>query len=94
MKQRKSIMERVAFAVDLPSEPIPGMPLVELAGERRVLIENHLGVTEYGCREIRVKVKFGQLCVCGVGLELARMTRQQLVITGQIDSVSLLRGRR
>lgn len=94
MKQRKNILERAALAVDLPGEPLPKLPLVELAGECRVLIENHHGVTEYGSDEIRVKVTYGQLCICGTGLELAKMTKEQLVITGRIDGVTLLRGRK
>lgn len=92
MARGRSILERLSNAADLPDEPLPGLPLVEIAGERRVLIENHLGVTEYGAQNIRVKVKFGQICVSGTGLELARMTRGQLIIAGRIDSIHLIRG--
>ena len=91
MKQPRNLLERAVLAADLPAEPLPGLPLVEIAGTRRVLIEKHCGVTEYGCREIRVKVSYGQICICGTRLELARMTRDQLVITGNIDAVSLNR---
>ena len=41
-------MERMVERADLPGEALPGQPLVELLGERRVLIEHHGGVTEYG----------------------------------------------
>lgn len=91
MKKREKILERVVLGSDLPGEAIPGQPLIEIAGESRVLIENHHGVTVYGCNEIHVKVGFGQLCICGSGLELARMTKCQLVITGRIDCVTLQR---
>jgi sporulation protein YqfC len=94
VKQRGKILERVVLGADLPGESLPGQPLVEIVGECRVLIENHHGVTVYGCNEICVKVRYGQLCICGAGLELSRMTKQQLVITGRIDGVSLQRGRR
>lgn len=94
MKQRGRILDRIALSADLPTEAVPGLPLVEIAGECRVLIENHHGVTVYGCNQINIKVNYGHLCVCGSGLELARMTKHQLVITGQIDSVSILRGRK
>ncbi len=83
------IMERL----DLPGEPMPGQPVVELVGTDRVLIEHHGGVTEYGCDRIRVKVAYGAVCVCGNGLELKRMTREQLVIGGKIDRVVLERVR-
>ncbi len=85
-------MERLTKAADLQDETIPGLPVIELAGDRRVLIENHCGVTEYGRSRIRVKVKFGEICICGACLELARMTKGQLIIAGKIHSVELLRG--
>jgi sporulation protein YqfC len=91
VKRKERFLERVVLGSDLPGEAIPGQPLVEIAGQSRVLIENHLGVTVYECNEIHVKVCFGQVSICGSRLELARMTKNQLVITGQIDCVSLQR---
>lgn len=92
MKQRGKILERVVLGADLPAEPVPGLPIVEIAGEKRVLIENHHGVTAYGHNEICVRVCFGQLRICGNNLKLVCMTKHQLVISGQIESVSILRG--
>lgn len=76
---------------DLPGEAGSAQPLVELAGDRRVLIEHHLGVVQYGRECICVKVKYGVVSVEGCGLELARMSREQLIIRGRIDRVSLNR---
>ena len=78
---------------DLMTESIPGTTLVEISGDRRVLIECHGGVTTYGQKEICVKVSYGTICVQGTGLELVRMTKQQLVICGGIDCISLVRGK-
>ena len=86
------VLRKLTSVAGLPDEPIPSRPLVEILDQSRVLIENHKGVTEYGRTFIRVKVKFGSLCVCGIGLELAKMTKGQLVITGQIESIQLCRG--
>lgn len=88
----KRMMDRLASITDLPGEPIPGQTLVELCGTGRVLIEHHKGVTEYGESLIRVKVKFGSICVMGSSLELKHMTRGQLVISGCIECVRLERG--
>lgn len=82
---------QLADSIDLSDEPIPGLPLVELAGDRRVLIERHSGVTEYSTEKICVKVRYGQVCISGCGLELTCMTREKLIITGRIDCVQLLR---
>ncbi len=68
------------------------IPLVELAGQNRVLIENHGGVLAYGLEEITVKVAYGSLKVMGSQLRLMELCREQLVITGQIASVHLMGG--
>lgn len=94
MSSKGNFFDKFVFQVELPTESIPGMPLVEIYGCQRVLVENHNGVTMYGNNEIRVKVSYGQLHICGSGLELARMSKQQLVITGQIEGISLCRGGR
>lgn len=70
-----------------------GMPLVEIAGEHRVLIENHKGVTLYCPEQVSVRVKFGQICICGKSLTIAQMRAGSVVVCGRIDSVTLLRGR-
>lgn len=93
MAEGKHWLQRLADGADLAQEPLPGMPVVELAGERRVLIERHGGVTEYSNQKICVKVSFGKVCICGCNLELTRMTREQLVISGRIDCVQLQRRR-
>ena len=92
MADKGKILGKLAAAADLADEPIPGQPLVEIIDHSRVLIENHRGVCEYGSNLIRVKVKFGSVCVCGCNLELLRMTKGQLIIRGTIDAVQICRG--
>lgn len=92
MKRGSGWLERLADAADLQSEALPGQSVVELYGDRRVLIENHCAVTEYGRERILIRMKYGNLSVCGHCLELARMSQNQLVITGKIECVSIIRG--
>ena len=89
--RHKDFMERIPLSVGLPAEPVPGKPLIELIGDRRVLIENHRGITAYGCHEICVSVSYGTVVICGSGLQMAQMTQQQLVITGCIDAITVKR---
>ncbi len=88
MGKRGSWMDRL----EMGEEPLPGQPLVEICGEKRVLIENHRGVSRYGTDLICVRVRYGEVALRGCGLELAKMTREQLVVCGRIDSVTLIRG--
>lgn len=92
MKKKANIFEKVALAVDLPGESVPGCPLIEIAGDRRVLIENHRGVVQYGETEICLRVSYGYVKICGCDLRLIRMTRQQVIISGRVDGVALCRG--
>lgn len=91
MVQKKHWMQRLADSAELDAEPLPGVPVVELAGDSRVLIERHGGVTEYSRERIGVKVRYGTVNICGCNLELTRMTREQLVVSGRIDCVQLHR---
>jgi len=87
----QKIINRISAVADLQDEPLPGLPLVEIAGDCRVLVERHMGVTEYGKEKIVIKVRKGQICVCGSGMELIRMTKSQLVIKGTIFSVNIIK---
>ncbi len=91
--QRHGWADRLAGATDLQGEALPGESVVELLGCGRVLVERHCGVTEYGRERIQVRMKYGSLCIQGCALEVARMTSEQLVITGRIDGIHLVRRR-
>ena len=91
MGRGRYFLERLSEEADVSSEPLPGQTIVEVAEDRRVLIENHFGVKGYSREKIVVKVKFGLVCVCGCGLEILRMTKEQLIIRGRIDAVTLQR---
>ena len=72
-------------------ELIAKLPLVEIVGEKRVLIENHLGVVGYSSEEVQIKVSYGIISIIGCQLRFAQITQEQLVINGQIDNIMLLR---
>lgn len=91
MHKGRRFLARLVEDTELMLEPIPGQTIVELMGDRRVLIENHIGVVAYGRERIVVRTQCGLLMVCGCALELQHMSREQLVIRGRIDGVNLQR---
>ena len=91
MRKSERLWNKLAFAADLTDEAIPGLPLVELVSNCRVLIENHNGVCEYGSTMIRIKVKYGSVSICGQKLELSRMDRGRLIVSGVIENIQLCR---
>ncbi len=91
MKRKDSIFDGVFIKAGLPGEPCPGIPVIEILGEHRVLVENHFGVSAYNRCNIQILVKFGSVCVTGSGLCLSSMTKSQIIITGCITGVSLIK---
>lgn len=89
MNPRKKVISRMMLSADLDSEFISGLPILEIVGNSRVLIENHQSVTSYSCKEICVKVNYGQIDISGRELTIVKMAKDQLVICGSIQSVHL-----
>lgn len=69
--------------------PLPGVSLIEIYGQNRILIENHRGIIAYEVRQIQIKVSFGCIVVCGQNLKLRNMSKEKLVITGKICCINL-----
>lgn len=90
MKSGRDYFQQTTMNLELPGEPMPGVPIVEILGNCRVLIEQHKGIIGYCCNDIRVNTKCGIYSVQGNKLEIARMTKHQIVIIGKIRSVVLL----
>ena len=93
LRKRKGSMRFVlpGSDADAYAPPLPGLPIVEIVGDRRVLVENHNGVIDYSDSIICVRVKFGRLLIIGERLSLSYMSKSQLIITGYINSVAIER---
>lgn len=91
MRMGQNIFRRLADESELAQMSLPGMPIVEVAGDRRVLVENHHGVCAYSTERILIKVAYGCVCIQGCALELLRMSADQLIIRGKIESIVLQR---
>ena len=88
-----NLMQKLTDGADLFDEMSPGIPVVEIAGEYRVLIERHKGMVEFSREKICVKVSYGIVCVLGAALKLTHMSQHRLVISGHIDCVKIIRRR-
>ena len=86
---KNTLWEKFVNTVNLADEPMPGNSLVEIVGNRCVLIENHCGIISYGKDAITIKTKNSWICVQGTGLCLAKMTKEQIRIVGTIQNVEL-----
>ena len=91
MENREKFLQGAAIKANLPGEKIPGTSLVELFGKNRVLIENHCGIIAYSDSRICTRTAWGEIAIEGNGLRIACMTKQQLVILGETESVKLIK---
>ena len=66
------------------------LPIVELVGQKRLLIENHQGVLSYAPKEIKIKVSYGCVVIEGNDLQLMEMSRVKLAICGRIEGLQIL----
>ena len=89
--KKVNLINRIVERIDLPGERLPMQTLVELCGDSRVLIEHYSGICEYCTDKISVNVRYGTLCVFGDGLQLRRMSGCQLVISGKIEKIAVVR---
>ena len=91
MRNRRDFWRSLSAVLDLPAESFPGTPLVELLGEQRLIVEGHCGIEKYGNNNINVKMKYGGISVRGEKLQIIVMSKNQLVITGMIENITVLR---
>ena len=87
MRNHENKAAKLPLRLDLSAEILPAQTLVEIFGTDRVVIENHKGIVQYDNCQICVKKQKGFITVIGKGLNIARMSKEQLVIIGCIERV-------
>ena len=85
----RELFRRMVCAAGLPEDVMLGMPRMVLCGGRRMLMENHQGIVEYGPERLRVKTEAGVVIVEGEGLTLASLGETDLMVTGEIRRIEL-----
>jgi sporulation protein YqfC len=87
---KKNLFERAADLFDLPADVLAGLPHLEIAGCRRLLLENHKGILEYSDRQI--DINGGQVIVRikGKDLDLRAMNANELSLEGLIFGVEFV----
>lgn len=85
----RELFRRMVCAAGLPEDVMLGMPRMVLCGGRRMLMENHQGIVEYGSERLRVKTAAGVVVVEGEGLTLASLGETDLMVTGEIRRIEL-----
>ena len=75
-------------ALEIPDQTLPGDAIIEIYGNRRVLIDGHCRVLQYGCECIWLRNDNRIVRICGSGLCVVELSGSRAVITGCISGVS------
>lgn len=92
MKLYHKVFGKIPEIIDVPDQTLPGIPIMEIYGDRRILIEGQCAVIQYGLNCIRLRNQCGIVSVCGCDLCMAELSSDRLVVTGRVESVSITKG--
>ena len=87
VKKNREFLEDAAEIFDLPGEVVAGMPRVTITGCKRVFVENHRGILEYGEEQIDINGGRTVIRLRGEKLVLRSMSDSELLITGKITGM-------
>ena len=91
MQKQNRFLQQGSNAIDAWEASAGLYPIIEISGDSRVFVEKHRGIQQYDPNRICISVSYGQISVTGSGMELCRMSKEQLVIRGKIESVAIIR---
>ena len=82
-------INKINSMLELPKELYTGNPKMVILGFGEVIVENHKGILEYEDDYIKLKTNIGIINIDGSDLHLAKMTEDNLSITGKISNISI-----
>ena len=91
--QKLTFRQRIREAaeqLDLPDGFLSGQPLLTLDGDLQLMVERHLGITEYGQERICIAAKAYTIQVQGMRMHLTAMDKDSIRIRGHITGVTYL----
>lgn len=80
-------MGKLDTIFDVPEELYNEIPKVTIINFDRMMVENYVCILEYQDYYIKIKMKSGLININGFKLSMNEMTKDDLIITGIIDSV-------
>ena len=84
---KENVLDQAADLFDLPEEVVAGMSRITVTGCRRVFIESHRGILEYGDSAISVNGGKAIIRIRGTKLKIQSMNSSDLLITGMISGI-------
>ena len=87
MRKRKKNESALNRILEIPQEISTNEPKITIAGFKKMLIENYKVILEYQDIYIRIKTYIGIVNITGFNLKLGEMTDDDIIVTGNIETV-------
>ncbi len=86
MKNLKNLKTNISKNLDLPEEVLLNIPLINLTGKTKMVIENFKNIYQYSENIIKIKTTCGIIEINGKDLFLKELTKNKISIKGNIES--------
>ena len=87
MKEKRKKQSKLDRLLEIPEEISSLEPRVTIMGFKKMVVENFKSVLEYQEFYIRLNTYVGILNINGFNLKLGEMTKEDITITGKIESI-------
>lgn len=88
IEKYKDSIRKLVEGENVPGDPLLGAPVIELQGNRILLIERHGGITEYSDNMIRTEAKDMTIEVIGTDLVITAMSKTHIRVNGEVEKIS------
>lgn len=85
-----SLRERISEALSIPPDITAGTTRITAYGYRRLEIENHCGVVEYGSQRIVINCGKYLIAISGDALTITAMDSSEIAIGGNMTQIEYL----
>lgn len=86
-----SLKEKITEVLELPKEIVLNIPKLTMIGNHDLVIENYKGVIEYESSRIRINTGIGIIKIAGIGLTIKEITSEDIIVSGEIASMELVK---
>ena len=86
-KNKKKNNSRLNNILEFPEEISNNEPKITIIGFKKIMVENYKGILESENFFVRLNTTIGVLNINGFNLSLNEMTDEDLIITGNIESI-------
>lgn len=84
---KKNKLNRINKLLEVPSEAFLQIPKLTNLGFNKMMIENYKNILEYQDFFIRINTTIGIISINGINMKMEEMTKDDLIVEGEIESI-------